>query len=270
MQNAKLGKMQNSAKRRRQEEGGFSTDSHEDLFPLLPADEANPPCSNDARVSREPQGSSRVSGTQEEALMQSLLLTEDALERYLTAEQKLQVELKNVCMEDHIWYLKSMDQNKVAVVKLHCGECGKDFGSVAGDHSKGTVHNLFTNFKKSHVVSTSHIKNWCRRKGVRFEDHPQSQAARGKPVVLTLANYKHLVLKGIEIMDAMNASIGDDQKPFVVIGDLESDELQSFLFRVKCNACRDYFVFCPPRKNLEANLRNHVISLKHIKAVDDL
>jgi hypothetical protein len=44
----------NSAKRRRQEEGGFSTDSHKDLFPPLPADEAYPPCSNDAGVSREP------------------------------------------------------------------------------------------------------------------------------------------------------------------------------------------------------------------------
>jgi hypothetical protein len=209
-----------------------------------------------------------VSGTEEEALKQSFLLTEDALERYLAAKKNLRVELKNVCMEDHIWCLKSMDQNEVAVVKLHCRECGKDFGSAVGDHSKGAVHNLFTNFKKSHVVSISYIKNWCRCKGVRFEDHPQSQATRGKPVVLTLADHKHLVLKGIEIMDAVNASVGEDQKPFMVIGDLESDELQSFLFRVKCNVCRDYFVLCPPRKNLKANLWNHVISLKHIKAVD--
>jgi hypothetical protein len=103
----------NSAKHRRQEEGGFSTDSHKDLFPPLPTDEADPSCSNDAGVSREPQGSSQVSGTEEEALMQSLLLTEDALERYLAAKQKLRVELKNVCMEDHIWCLKSMDQNEV-------------------------------------------------------------------------------------------------------------------------------------------------------------
>jgi hypothetical protein len=130
-----------------------------------------------------------------------------------------------VCMEDHIWCLKSMDQNEVAVVKLHCRECGKDFGSAVGDHSKGAVHNLFTNFKKLHVVSTSHIKNWCRRKGVRFEDHLQSQVTRGKPVVLTPADHKHLVLKGIDIMDAVNASVGEDQKLFMVIGDLESDEL---------------------------------------------
>jgi hypothetical protein len=40
----------NSAKRRRQEDGGFSTDSHEDLFPLLPANEAYPLYSNDAGV----------------------------------------------------------------------------------------------------------------------------------------------------------------------------------------------------------------------------
>jgi hypothetical protein len=68
----------------------------------------------------------------------------------------------------------------------------------------------------------------------------------------------------------MNTSVGEDQKPFGIIGDLESDELRSFLFRVKCNVCRDYFVLCPPRKNLEANLWNHIINLKHVKAVDDL
>ena len=68
----------------------------------------------------------------------------------------------------------------------------------------------------------------------------------------------------------MNASVGEDQKPFVVIGDLKSNELRLFLFRVKCNVYCDYFVLCPLRKNLEANLQNHVISLIHIKVVDDL
>ena len=89
-------------------------------------------------------------------------------------------------------------------------------------------------------------------------------------MVLTPANHKYLKLKELEIMDAVNAIVGEDQKPFVIIGDLEFDELRPFLFRVKCNVCHDYFIFYPPRKNLKANLWNHVISLKHIKAVDDL
>jgi hypothetical protein len=106
----------------------------------------------------------------------------------------------------HIWCLKSLDQNDVAVVKLHCRECVKDFGYSAEDHSKGAVHNLFMNFKKSHMVSTAHIRNWCRHKGVSFEDHPQSHVGKGKLMVLTPTDHKHLVQQGVKIVDTVNTS----------------------------------------------------------------
>jgi hypothetical protein len=126
------------------------------------------------------------------------------------------------------------------------------------------------NFKKSNLMFAVHIRNWCWRKGIQFEDHPQSQAGKDKTVVLTLANHKRLVLEGIEILDALNEDIGEEKKTFDVIGDLNSEEVRSFWFRVKCNFCGDYFMLCPPKKNLEVNLRNHVNGLKHSKILEDL
>jgi hypothetical protein len=118
--------------------------------------------------------------------------------------------------------------NDIKVVKVHNAECGKDFGSSTRDHSKSSIHNLFMNFKKSHLMSVVHIKNWCQKKGIRFEDHLQSQAGKGKTVVLTLADHKRLVLDGIEILDALNEDIGREKKTFDVIRDLNSEEVQSF------------------------------------------
>jgi hypothetical protein len=200
---------------------------------------------------------------------QSFLLTKDVVERYLLAKKKLCLDLKNICQYDHTWKLKILDVNDIEVVKVHYAECGKDFGSSIGDHSKSIVHNLFMNFKKSHLMSVVHIKNWCRRKGIRFEDHPQSQVGKGKTMVLTPADHKHLVLERIEILDALNEDIGGEKKTFDVIGDLNSEEVRSFWFRMKCNFCGDYFMLCPPKKNPEVNLRNHVNGLKHSKILDD-
>jgi hypothetical protein len=93
----------------------------------------------------------------------------------------LKKELKLISLEDHIWTLKSFDNNNVGVVKLQCGECQKDFGGGSGDHSKSTIHNLFSNFKKSHIMSNAHIRNWCRRKGIPWIEHPQFSVQKGKP-----------------------------------------------------------------------------------------
>jgi hypothetical protein len=73
-----------------------------------------------------------------------------------------------------LWHLKSWDDKDVSVVKLHCGECKKDFCGDFGDHSKCAIHNLFNNFKKSHTLSTLHIRAWCRPKTISFNDHPQT------------------------------------------------------------------------------------------------
>jgi hypothetical protein len=63
-------------------------------------------------------------------------------------------------LDDHIWHLKLWDLNGVLVVKLSCEECNKDFGGINGDHSKTANPNLCANFKKSHMMSTLHIKSW--------------------------------------------------------------------------------------------------------------
>jgi hypothetical protein len=114
-------------------------------------------------------------------------------------------------------------------------------------------------------MSAVHIRNWYQRKGIQFEDHPQSHVGKGKIVVLTPADHKCLMLEGIEILDALNEDIGGEKKMFDVIWDLNFEEVRSFWFRVKCDFCGDYFMLCPPKKNLEVNLRNHVNSLKHLE-----
>jgi hypothetical protein len=102
-----------------------------------------------------------------------------------------------IALEDHIWYLKSWDINGIRVVKIHSGKCYKDFGGSTGDHTKATTHNLFANFKKSHIMSNLHIRSWCRQKGVCFADHLQSVAPKGKHVVMTTADHKRAVEEGV-------------------------------------------------------------------------
>ena len=89
------------------------------------------------------------------------LLPKEVLNKYLIAILKLKKELALIDLEDHSWHLKSWDLNDVAVMKLFCRECNKDFGGSNGDHSKSATHNLFANFKKSHIQSTQHISSWC-------------------------------------------------------------------------------------------------------------
>jgi ribosomal protein S27E len=254
-------------KRRRHNNGGFSSKSHKEIFPPLSVQHSDPDSCNDDVVLADPLDFSQVSGSTSEADFQSLtLLTKDVVERYLLEEKKLRLDLKSIYQDDHMWKLKTLDVNDIRVVKVHCAECGKDFGSSTGDHSKSTVHNFFMNFN---LMSTIYIRNWCWRKEIRFEDHTQSQAGKGKTVVLTPVDHKRLVLEGIEILDALNEDIGGEKKTFDVIGDLNSEEVRSFWLRVKCNFCGNYFMLCPPEKNLEVNLKNHVNSLKHSKISDD-
>ena len=79
------------------------------------------------------------------------LLPKEVLDKYLTTVLKLRRKLALIDFEDHSWHLKSWNLNDVAVMKLFCGECNKDFGGNNGDHLKSAIHNLFANFKKSYV-----------------------------------------------------------------------------------------------------------------------
>jgi hypothetical protein len=76
---------------------------------------------------------------------------------YIKGKDKIRHELKQLCLEDHSWFLNSWDQNGVGVVKVHCVEYVKDFGGCVGDHNKVEVSNLFNNFIKSHVMNNVHI-----------------------------------------------------------------------------------------------------------------
>jgi hypothetical protein len=130
-----------------------------------------------------PPESSRVSRSDVEIPefdLQSLLVLQEAIDKYKMCHARLKKELKLISLEDHVETLKSFDNNNVGIVKLQCGECQKDFGGSSGDHSKSTIHNLFANFKKSHIMSNVHIRNWCRRKGIPWTEHPQSNCRRIK------------------------------------------------------------------------------------------
>ena len=121
--------------------------------------------------------SSRVSGSDVEIYefdLQSLLVLQEVINKYKMCHARLKKELMLILLDDHVWALKSFDNNKVGIVKLQCRECQKDFGGGSGDHNKSTIHNLFANFKKSHIMSNADIRNWCCRKEIPWIEHPQS------------------------------------------------------------------------------------------------
>jgi hypothetical protein len=119
--------------------------------------------------------------------LKAVLLPKEVEEKSMKTAEKLRKILIQIDLQDHLWHLRSWDDNGVPMVKLYCGECKKDFGGNSGDYSKAAIHNLLNNFKKSHILYTLHVKAWCRRKGISFEDHPQTKS--GKAVILTAADH---------------------------------------------------------------------------------
>ena len=68
-----------------------------------------------------PPKSSRVSGSDIEILefdLQSLLVPQEAIDKYKMSHARLKKELKLILLEDHIWTLKSFDNNNIGIVKL--------------------------------------------------------------------------------------------------------------------------------------------------------
>jgi hypothetical protein len=145
-------------------------------------------------------------------------------------------ELAVVSLDNNIWYLKSWDVYGVGIVKIYCGECVKDFGGNTDDHSNHTISNLFANFRKHYLHTNAHIRSLCRRKGLPYTDYPQSVALKGKAVILSTAEHERLVREGTDIMDNINndSENVDGQKPFYMVGDLESDGFmyRSYWFKV--------------------------------------
>ena len=109
----------------------------------------------------------------EETLLQSTLLPTDVLENYKQGAEKLRKELKSLDFADHKWDLKTYDHHGVAVVKILCREYKREIGGTGRNHSRSAVQNLFANFKKSHLHSALHIKQWCRKRQIQYSDHPK-------------------------------------------------------------------------------------------------
>lgn len=211
---------------------------------------------------------SRVSSFTEESFLESKLVTPEVLATYKDAEKKLRKTLKDVSLEDHDWFLKSYDDNGKAIVILYCLECKRDFGGTDGQHSKERISNLFSNFRKSHIMSNLHIRRWCSRKGVDWCNHPQSAVKGKKTVLLTAEDHRQLVLEGVKILEQVNDSLDSEVQTFELIGgDPHCTELKSFWWKAKCMTCNELYSLCPPKNNLEANLLNHAGGTKHAQKV---
>ena len=138
----------------------------------VPSTEIGP--SNLATSSRV-SASSEVLDTPLENHLKSTMLSKEVMGAYLEGESRLRKDLERIGQEDHEWIFKMWDQGGVVVVKLHCVECRHDIGGSKGDHSKSVVYNIFSNFKKSHMSSTSHLKSWCFKKKVDLNEGKQAE-----------------------------------------------------------------------------------------------
>ena len=125
--------------------------------------------------------------------LQSLLVPKEAIDKYKMCHTRLKKELKLISLEDHVWTLKSFDNNNVGVVKLQCRECQKNFGGSSGNHNKSNIHNLFANFKKSHIILNAHICNWCRCKEILQTEHSQFSVQKDKILIFIFEDHKRLL-----------------------------------------------------------------------------
>jgi hypothetical protein len=90
------------------------------------------------------------------------ILLKEIFLKYQQGVEKLRRDLATILLGDNLWHLKTWDANNVAIVKIHCGECVKDFGGTNNDHGNQVVSNLFANFRKHHLHTIQHICNLCQ------------------------------------------------------------------------------------------------------------
>ena len=88
---------------------------------------------------------------------------------------------------------------------------------------------------------------------------------------VTVADHKRLIEEGVDIFNIVNNSIDPKKPTFELIGDPNDSIMKSYWFKAKCLICpREVFQLCPPKRNLEANLMNHVHGVVHNKTLQDL
>lgn len=79
-----------------------------------------------------------------------------------------------------------------------------------------------------------------------------------------------MIEEGIETLKNVNRSIDERKPTFQLIGDPNDPIMKAFWFKVKCVICpNEVLQLCPPKRNLEANLMNHVHGVVHCKSVED-
>jgi hypothetical protein len=224
-----------------------------------------------------PASTSRVTGSSRveaplvvpEIWLQSTLISAEVMDKYILEEENLRRKLKGISLEDHDWKLKSFDHNGVGVVKIYCLDCNKHHGGISGDHTSHAIQNLFNNFKGSHLGSTAHDRNWCKRHNVPFEHHPRSEAGRlGKGVIMTPEDHAKLIADGIDIVKKVNADKGMEQPCFEVVGNPLATQVKCFWTKVKCVTCNQFLQLCPPKRNLEHILTAHAAGSKHKELLD--
>ena len=81
--------------------------------------------------------------------------------------------------------------------------------------------------------------------------------------------HQKLIDEGLSIMEEVNDIVGDARRPFSVLGSFRDSSPKSFWMKVQCFYCRDLLSLCPPKKNLESNLRHHLASAKHVQALQN-
>ena len=133
-------------------------------------------------------------------------------------------------MDDHVWSLRSWDQDRAIVVKLFCGECQSFIGGSLTNTTKITVSKLFSNFRKSHLISAWHVRNYYRQKGIKFDNHPQSGSTISNPVEVTIVDHKRLIEEGVGIFEIVNNSIDPNKPTFELIGDPDDPVMKSHWF----------------------------------------
>jgi hypothetical protein len=74
-----------------------------------------------------------------ESNLKSIMIPKEIMGKYLVVVEKLKKKLIGISLDDHLWSLKSWDQNGIGIVKLWCGKCCKGFGGISGDHSKSSI-----------------------------------------------------------------------------------------------------------------------------------
>jgi hypothetical protein len=130
--------------------------------------------------------------------------------RYLMTKEKLRKNLKLTTLVNHQWHLSSSDQNFVGVVYMYyVGYC-EEFGSITGDHSNNTIHNLFSIFQKVTSCLTYIFEIGAEKKEFSLVIIPNHKTLK-EVYCLHLIDHQALMVEGIDMLNAMNETNANEK-----------------------------------------------------------